>query len=324
VKARSAAVNSVIRLFVTIGAAVFVGEMLVMLVLEELSVQSEFGKALVDSTLLLGLIFPVLYLTIFRPLTGKIAEHQRTQAALRVLNEHLERSVEERTKALLVANQELGSFAYTVSHDLRAPLRALDGYSRMVLETEAARLSDEGRDMLGQIHVYAEKMSALIDDVMQFAQAGRYELRMDDVDMAALAHAVVDEQQSAHPAAQIVVAELPHVTGDATMLKQVWANLIENALKFSSKNDQPRVTIGTVDSKGQTAFYVKDNGVGFDMAYAGKLFELFRRMHASEDFPGTGAGLAITKRIVERHGGNIWVESRPGDGATFFFTLGDT
>jgi light-regulated signal transduction histidine kinase (bacteriophytochrome) len=142
--------------------------------------------------------------------------------------------------------------------------------------------------------------------------------------MAGLAHTVVSEHISENPQAEVVLGELPHVKGDESMLRQVWANLISNALKYSSKVERPEISIGTVDANGQTAFFVKDNGAGFNMAYAGKLFELFRRMHSQDDFPGTGAGLAIAKRILERHDGDIWAESEPGKGATFYFTLGVT
>jgi light-regulated signal transduction histidine kinase (bacteriophytochrome) len=316
------AVSSVIRLLLTIGGAVFISEIFVMLVLEDLPLQSEFSKSLADATMLLILLFPVFYFVIFRPFTLQISQHLRAEDELQKLNEQLELRVEQRTNDLLTANQELEAFAHSVSHDLRAPLRALDGYSRLVQETESGQLSTAGREMLAQIRIYSGRMGTLIEDVLQFAQMGRFELRVGKVDMAALAYTVFNEHHAENLKAKVAFGELPHVQGDESMLRQVWANLISNALKYSSKAEHPEISIGTVDSRGQTAFFVKDNGAGFDMAYAGKLFELFRRMHTQDDFPGTGAGLAIAKRIVQRHGGEIWAETQPGLGATFYFTLG--
>ena len=318
------AASSAKRLLLTIGGAVFVSETFVMLVLEDLPVQSEFGKSLADATILLVLLFPIFYFVIFRPLTVQITRHLHAEVKLRELNEQLELRVEQRTKELLVANQELEAFAHSISHDLRAPLRALDGYSRIVLETESDQISTEGREMLAQIRIYSGKMETLIDDVLQFSQSGRLELRIGEVDMAGLAQTAVNEHISENPKAEVVLGELPRVKGDEPMLRQVWANLISNALKYTSKVEHPKISIGTVDANGQTAFFVRDNGAGFDMAYAGKLFELFRRMHTQDDFPGTGAGLAIAKRILERHDGDIWAETQPGQGATFYFTLGSS
>jgi light-regulated signal transduction histidine kinase (bacteriophytochrome) len=165
-------------------------------------------------------------------------------------------------------------------------------------------------------------MGTLIDDILQFSRVGRSELQRTDVDMTALALDVTNEFRADYPQAEVSVSELPRAGGDAPMLRQVWANLIGNALKFSAKIDKPRIMVGTIDAPGQPVFFVRDNGVGFDMAYAEKLFQVFQRLHTEKEFPGTGAGLAIVKRIVERHDGRIWAEAQPNLGATVYFTLG--
>ena len=251
-----------------------------------------------------------------------ITERNLQRQQLRDLNVNLEAHVRQRTQELARANKELEAFSYSVSHDLRAPLRALDGYARLVREKDAAQLSGEGHQMLERICVNAGKMGALIDDILQFSRVGRHEMRFDDVDMTALARAVSLEMGAEYASAKVEIATLPHTWGDASMLRQVWANLIGNALKFSSRARSPQVEVGVAQQDGEAAYFVRDNGVGFDMAHAGKLFEAFQRMHTEKEFPGTGAGLAIVKRIVERHGGRVWAEAQPGQGATLFFCLG--
>jgi PAS domain S-box-containing protein len=251
-----------------------------------------------------------------------VTERKLQQQQLRDLNLNLEAHVKGRTEELAQANRELEAFSYSVSHDLRAPLRALDGFARIINDKEADHLSAEGREMLGRIHANAGKMGALIDDILQFARVGRRGMELVNVDMAAMARDVANDLKAEYPQAEVTIAELPRVRGDAAMLRQVWVNLIGNALKFSSKVEQPRIAVGSVPWNGQLSFFVKDNGAGFDMAHSAKLFQVFHRFHAEREFPGTGAGLAIVKRIVERHAGRIWAESQTGTGAVFHFTLG--
>jgi len=254
-------------------------------------------------------------------------EIQARDRELQDSKENLERIVAERTsevharaRSLEAANADLESFSYSVSHDLRAPLRALDGYARILLEEEA-QLRPEGREMLDRIMANSERMATLIDDILQFSRVGRADMNWVETDMAALARAVAEELRADYPAATLRIGELPTARGDAAMLRQLWINLIGNALKFSSHVERPEIVIDSEVLDGATVFRVRDNGAGFEMAYANKLFGVFQRLHTEKEFPGTGAGLAIVKRIVERHGGRIWAESEPGRGATFSFTL---
>jgi signal transduction histidine kinase len=240
---------------------------------------------------------------------------------LRAMSVSLEQRVAERTADLERANAELESFSYSVSHDLRAPLRALNGYASILAAEEGGKLSPEGRAHLERIARNAVRMGELIDDLLQFSRVGRDELRRESVNLSELARSLADELREAYPSARVTVGLLPVVSADAAMLRQVFANLIGNALKFSSKRSDPLVEVGMAEQGGQQAIYVRDNGEGFDMRYAGKLFGVFQRMHKESEFPGTGVGLAIVKRIVERHGGRVWAEAAPGAGATFYFTL---
>lgn len=246
-----------------------------------------------------------------RNITARLARHQ----------EELEQRVEERTAELAHAVKDAEAFSYSVSHDLRAPLRAIAGYSRILMEHERSRVSEEGRHMLDRIESNAIRMADLMDDILEYSRAGRQKLRAAQVDLTALAREVIQELAEAYPRADVILDPLPVVMGDATMLRQILINLIGNALKFSA-HDAARVVIGSVVREGETLCYVRDNGVGFDMRFSGNLFNMFQRLHADPDYPGTGVGLAIVRRLLERHGGRIWAESEPNKGATFWFTLG--
>lgn len=248
-------------------------------------------------------------------------ERARAERQVHELNESLERRVAERTAMLEQANGELEAFSYSVSHDLRSPLRAINGFAHLLAEHAAAVLDDEGRDMLDRIQRGASRMGLLIDDILHFSRVSRVDMLRTDVDLDALVQSVVLDMTDQYPAARIDVATLGHVSGDPAMLRQVFVNLLGNALKFSSRNTQPLVEVFIDHDTPPTAICVRDNGVGFDPAYADRLFGVFQRMHGAEEFPGTGVGLAIVKRIVERHGGDIRAESAPGRGATFRFTL---
>jgi PAS domain S-box-containing protein len=251
-----------------------------------------------------------------------ISERKVAEEALRTLNAELERRIAERTAALETAYRELESFSYSVSHDLRAPLRSISGYAGLLREDEGERLSEDGRGYIAIIDESARHMGRLIDALLSLAQTSRQTLGREPVDLGRLARFVVDQLGREHPGALVSVGALPAVEGDPTLLRQVMSNLIGNALKYSARSDPSRVEIGALSEGNDTTFFVRDNGVGFDMAYADKLFQAFGRLHTDAEFQGTGIGLVLTKLIVERHGGRIWAESRPGAGAQFNFTLG--
>ena len=209
-----------------------------------------------------------------------------------------------------------------MSHDLRAPLRALNGYSSLLLQQEAAGLSEVGKRYLQTCSKSAERMGRMVDDLLAFARLGRQALKVAPVDMLALVREVWDEDlQPGGPRVQLRIGELPPAIGDRSLLREVWANLISNARKYSAKNPQPMIAIEGKELPHELKYWIQDNGVGFDMAHAPKLFRVFERLHAAHEFEGSGAGLAIVERIVRRHGGRAWAQSESDKGATFFFTL---
>jgi signal transduction histidine kinase len=250
------------------------------------------------------------------------AEQQRAWTrSVENMNAELEQRVAARTEELTRAVRELEAFSYSVSHDLRAPLRALNGYAHLLKESQGDRLDEEQRRMFDRIALNAEKMGQLIDDILEYSRTGREPLKRAAVDLDVLAHDVVRDLAEQYPAARVEIAPLPPVEGDPVMLRQVLANLVANALKFSAGRERPVVEIGARVEGGMADCFVRDNGAGFDMAYADKLFNLFQRLHRETEFPGTGVGLAIVKRIVERHGGRVRVDAAPDAGATVHFTL---
>ena len=233
------------------------------------------------------------------------------------------RRVAERTSELNAANAELEAFTYSVSHDLRAPLRTVRGFAAML--TSGTRALDAGeRDLLERIFSHTQHMSRMIDDLLRFSRISRSsDLSLEQVDLASLVARTIDNMRADYPRATIKVSSLPNACCDAGLMQQVFENLIGNALKYSAKKDVPEIEIGMDVSDEENVIFVRDNGVGFDMALAPTLFGVFRRFHSESEFPGTGVGLAIVKRIIERHNGRVWAESTPGAGTTFFFTLGD-
>jgi len=257
----------------------------------------------------------------YRGVSKDITERKRAEFALRNLNLDLERKVAERTAALELAYRELESFSYSVSHDLRAPLRSISGFASMLREEEGANLTPDGRRYLTVMDESARRMGRLIDALLALARTSRQVLSHETVDLAALAQSVISELTPQHPLVQVSVELLPQVQGDMVLLRQVMLNLIGNAFKYSAKVAQPQVSLAVQQDTSGVTITVRDNGVGFDMAYAGKLFQPFGRLHGDAEFEGTGIGLVLSKLIVERHGGRIWAESVPGSGASFSITL---
>jgi len=248
-----------------------------------------------------------------------ISERVAAQEQVRALNASLEQRVGERTAALERSMRDMEAISYSIAHDLRAPLRSVNGFAAIVLEEEAERLSPSGRAMFERIVRSARNMGQMLTDMLELLRVVRVELDAVPVDMRELAHSVAEALSPQVPQARIDVAPLPHALGDATLLRQVFSNLMDNALKYSRHQPIPHLVAGFDGT--QRAYFVRDNGMGFDMAHAEKLFGLFQRLHPGSDVPGMGVGLAIVARIIERHDGRIWAESAPGKGATFFFKL---
>ncbi len=255
-------------------------------------------------------------------LARDITERKRAQKELVELNETLERRVQLRTAAIERAYRDLEAFSYTVAHDLRSPLRSISGYVQIVQKHDAERMSGVGQEMFGRVQHGVERMDQMIEDILRYSRSGTGRVETTEIDMQAMVQEVLTELGEQPEAMRIELCPMPRVRGDRTMLKQVWLNLVGNALKFSAVREEPRIEIGCKHDE-ECVFYVADNGVGFDMAHADKLFGMFERLHRGDQFKGTGVGLAIVRRLVERHGGQIWAKAEPGRGATFYFSLGE-
>ena len=266
-----------------------------------------------------------------------ITERVQAHELLRQSNEALELKVAGRTEEirrlndelrlrlaqLETANKELESFAYSVSHDLRTPLRSIDGFSKALLEDCWDKLDDDGKDHLRSVCAASQRMAQLIEDLLGLSRVTRTELRLRTFDLAALARAIISTLRASEPqrGVEAVIPDSLTVRADANLIRIALENLLANAWKFSSQKPQARIELGQVEQNGQNAYFVRDNGAGFEMAYAHKLFGAFQRLHSTEEFPGTGVGLATVQRIIHRHGGKVWAEGKPNGGACFYFTL---
>ncbi len=241
---------------------------------------------------------------------------------VKILNEMNEK-LTKRTEKLEDANQELEAFAYSVSHDLRAPLRAIDGFSRIVIEDYEDKLDDEGKRFLNIIRENTQKMGQLIDDILLLSRASRQEMEFTKIDMEELVKRVYEEQKASSQAqnVELKLKTLPPSYGDLVLIQQVLNNLIANSLKFTEPKNERVIEVGSTNGKTEIIYYVKDNGVGFDMNYQAKLFGLFQRLHSTNEFEGTGVGLSIVQRVIRRHGGSVWGEGELNEGATFYFSI---
>lgn len=251
-------------------------------------------------------------------------ELQQRMDELEKLNAELEQRVAERTAQLEAANKELEAFCYSVSHDLRAPLRSIDGFSLAILEDYGDRLDDEGKEYLNRVRLASQRMAELIDGLLNLSQLSRSQIVKQEIDISALVDAVAQMLKQAQPDRNVVVTIAPGLKayGDTKMLQILFENLLGNAFKFTTKCNDALIEVGqTTDNEGRAVLYVRDNGAGFDMVYADKLFGAFQRLHTVHEFPGNGIGLATVQRIINRHGGRIWAQGEVGQGATFFFRL---
>ncbi len=262
----------------------------------------------------------------FRDISEQRAADQslrESERRYRQLAAELEQRVRERTAQLADTNEELEAFSYSISHDLRAPLRGIDGFCQAVEEDEESTLSPPARGYLERVRRASARMGQLIDDLLALSRLSRKELRREPVALTALAHAVVAELAAREPQREVELRVQPElqVDADPQLLRVLLENLLGNAWKFTQRVERPRIELSATPREGRTVYCVRDDGAGFDMKYADKLFTPFQRLHEAKEFPGTGIGLAIVQRVVHRHGGQVWAESAPGQGAAFFFTL---
>ncbi len=248
---------------------------------------------------------------------------RKQQVADHLLNDELEQRVKDRTVQLEASNRELEAFCYSVSHDLRAPLRGIDGWSLALLEDYHDKFDEKGRQYLQRVRADTQRMGRLIDDLLLLSRVTRGTIQRSRVDLTAIAQSVAARLREAEPERRVEFAAQPGLTaqGDARLLDIVLFNLLDNAWKFSRGRPLARVEFGRTEIDSRPAFFVRDNGVGFDMIYAQKLFGAFQRMHKASEFPGTGIGLATVQRVIQRHGGRVWAEAQVDRGATFYFTL---
>jgi PAS domain S-box-containing protein len=282
-----------------------------------------------DSSELWGLVSATPFLDTAGKHVGALAmvmditERKQAEQALMALNMELEQRVSERTAQLMVVNKELETFSYSVSHDLRAPLRATDGYSQALLQDYADKLDDEGKRYLQRIRDASQRMGQLIDDLLKLSQITRHEFERQQVDLSALVRGIADELQARQPERKVewIITDGLVVDADRRLLQVALTNLLSNAWKFTSKRPTSQIEFGRTEQSGEIVYFVRDTGAGFDMAYANKLFGAFQRLHGVNEFEGTGIGLATVQRVISRHGGRIWAEGHVDVGATFYFTI---
>ena len=284
--------------------------------------QSPPGPTLERALQLLALLGAIILVVALWGLTLRRRVRSQTEE-IRQINADLEARVVRRTAELEASNKELEAFSYSVSHDLRAPLRAINGFAEILLKETNGSLNDKARHYLGTVASSGRRMGELVDDLLSFSRLNRQPMSTNVIDLNALVRQQFDELRRAEPqrVVAVEVQPLPSTTGDRNLVNQVLTNLLGNAWKFTEKKPEARIEVGAQSQNGETVYYVRDNGAGFNMAYADKLFGVFQRLHSEEEFSGTGVGLAIVQRVIQRHGGRVWAESREHEGATFYFTL---
>ncbi|AOP33268.1 histidine kinase [Leptospira tipperaryensis] len=283
--------------------------------------ESESNLKFSIGLIFLAIIFNISFISFQYILIFK--ESKRRQVAEDLL-ESSNANLKNYSSQLERSNKDLESFSYSVSHDLRAPIRGISGFSKILMEDHGDILPDDGKRVLEIIMQNAQNMGQLIDDLLEYSRLGRKEILFTKINMKELAQKVLEEVSNYYPNSKVqtAVGELPPAKADSGLLKQLLFNLVSNSFKYSREKENPKIEIGSFDDDGETVFFVKDNGAGFDMKYQHKLFNMFQRLHHLEEFEGTGVGLAIVKRVVEKHSGKVWGESQVNEGACFYFTLG--
>jgi light-regulated signal transduction histidine kinase (bacteriophytochrome) len=257
----------------------------------------------------------------FLEISSNITERKFAELEIIKLNSKLEKEVLKRREDIKSAVSELEAFTYSVSHDLRAPLRAITSFADLLNEEYGADLDKEAKRYLGIIKRGTKQMAQLIDDLLQFSKVGRIELKKKVFDPMPIIMEIIKKEKEVDMSSSFILNELPSMYGDSNTMALVFSNLILNAVKFSREVDAPLIHIGAIEKNREVIYYVKDNGVGFDMRYSDKLFKVFQRLHSTQQFEGTGVGLAIVSRIIYKHGGRVWAESSPGFETCFYFTL---